>query len=339
MMIKVDAEHRAYVAQRAVGSGFHSVLFADVRSAEEAAECVRWVRADHPDEGGTYGVGMRRFTFMGYGGTPDYVQALRDIVVVIMIEKQSAVDQLEEILAVDGVDMIQWGSADYSMNIGRPGERTIPEVLEVQEFIFRKSLEKRVPPRVELNALDGSQQPFLDMGVRHFCIGWDRFISQPADALGGFLEGAFAPLAFLWLVVGFFLQQRQLMEKDIPAIARLLGHNDLLPGNFIDDGDRLWLVDWDYAGFNCPLFDLANLASNSELSEDQERWLLETYFEVPADDLLWRRYSAMKCASLLREGMWSMISELHSTVDFDYVAYTAENMARFERAYAAFEAL
>ena len=173
MMIKVDAEHRAYVAQRAVGSGFHSVLFADVRSAEDAAECVRCVRADHPDEGGTYGVATRRFTYMGYGGSKAYVEALRDVVVVVMIEKQSAVDQLEEILDVDGVDMIQWGSADYSMNIGRPGERTIPEVLEAQEFIFRKALEKGVPPRVELNALDGSQQPFLDMGVRHFCIGTD----------------------------------------------------------------------------------------------------------------------------------------------------------------------
>ena len=89
MMIKVDAEHRAYVAQRAVGSGFHSVLFADVRSAEDAAECVRCVRADHPDEGGTYGVATRRFTYMGYGGSKAYVEALRDVVVVVMIEKQS----------------------------------------------------------------------------------------------------------------------------------------------------------------------------------------------------------------------------------------------------------
>jgi len=111
MMIKVDAEHRAYVAQRAVGSGFHSVLFADVRSAEDAAECVRCVRADHPDEGGTYGVATRRFTYMGYGGSKAYVEALRDVVVVVMIEKQSAVDQLEEILDVDGVERGQWNGS------------------------------------------------------------------------------------------------------------------------------------------------------------------------------------------------------------------------------------
>ena len=46
----------------------------------------------------------------------------------------------------------------------------------------------------------------------------------------------------------------------------------------------------------------------------------------------------MKCASLLRETMWSMVSELHSTLDFDYAAYTAEYLARFERAYAALQA-
>jgi hypothetical protein len=54
------------------------------------------------------------------------------------------------------------------------------------------------------------------------------------------------------------------------------------------------------------------------------------------DELL-RRYHAMKCASLLREAMWSMVSEIHLTVDFDYEAYTAENLARFEQAYESFQ--
>ncbi|MCP4329348.1 MAG: phosphotransferase [Alphaproteobacteria bacterium] len=129
------------------------------------------------------------------------------------------------------------------------------------------------------------------------------------------------------------------LEDAVGPVRIVFGHNDLLPANFIDSGDRLWLVDWDYAGFNSPLFDLANLASNNELNEARERWLLETYFESAVDDRLWHRYSAMKCASLLREGMWSMISEIHSTLEFDYVAYTAENMARFERAYTDFRAL
>ena len=115
------------------------------------------------------------------------------------------------------------------------------------------------------------------------------------------------------------------------------GHNDLLAANFLDDGKRLWLIDWDYAGFNTPLFDLGGLASNNEFSEAAERMMLEAYFDRPLTSDLSRRYGAMKCASLLRETLWSMISEIHSTIAFDYAAYTAENLGRFERAYQGFE--
>ena len=55
------------------------------------------------------------------------------------------------------------------------------------------------------------------------------------------------------------------LELAVGPIDMVFGHNDLLPQNFIDDGSRLWLIDWDYAGFNSPLFDLANLASNARL--------------------------------------------------------------------------
>lgn len=127
------------------------------------------------------------------------------------------------------------------------------------------------------------------------------------------------------------------LERAVGSIDVVFGHNDLLAANFIDDGDRIWLIDWDYAGFNSPLFDLGGLASNNGLSEAQEHWLLETYFEGPVDAALQRGYAAMKCASLLRETMWSMVSELHSELDFDYTAYTAENLARFEAAFGDFQ--
>ena len=124
------------------------------------------------------------------------------------------------------------------------------------------------------------------------------------------------------------------LEKAVGPVDLVFGHNDLLPGNFIDDGDRVWLIDWDYAGFNSPLFDLANLASNCEFDRDQENWLLTEYFgRAPTAGLL-RSYGAMKCASLLREAMWSMVSEIHSELDFDYPGYTADYLDRFARALA-----
>jgi thiamine kinase-like enzyme len=126
------------------------------------------------------------------------------------------------------------------------------------------------------------------------------------------------------------------LEAAVGPIEVVFGHNDLLAANFIDDGQRLWLVDWEYAGFNSPLFDLGGLASNSELSPKQTERALSLYFDKPVDDELRRRAAAMTAASLLRETMWSMVSEINSTVDFDYAAYTVENLRRFEAAYATY---
>ena len=127
------------------------------------------------------------------------------------------------------------------------------------------------------------------------------------------------------------------LEKAVGSVDVVYGHNDLLAANFIDDGKRLWLIDWDYAGYNSPLFDLANLASNNGLSPDQERWLLDNYFNAAIPDTTRQGFGAMKCASLLRETLWSMVSEIHSTIDFDFVEYTRENLERFEHQWQIYQ--
>ena len=135
------------------------------------------------------------------------------------------------------------------------------------------------------------------------------------------------------------LEHNTILERAVGRIEVVFGHNDLLAANIIDDGDRLWLVDWDYAGFNSPLFDLAGLASNNELPPEMEAVLLESYFESNIDDTLLRRFHAMKCVSLLRESLWSMVSETHSTLDIDFATYTQKNLAKFEAEYDAFARL
>jgi 2-keto-3-deoxy-L-rhamnonate aldolase RhmA len=171
-IIKIDQEPRTFLAQRGVGAGFQGVLFADCRSADDVRRCVNMVRPETPEDGGTYGVGTRRFAYMGYGGSPEYVQALKDIVVMIMIEKQAAVDQLEKLLAVEGVDMIQWGPADYSMSVGRPGERGSAEIKAVEKRVIETALKMGVAPRAEIKSVDQAKY-YLDLGVRHFNIGTD----------------------------------------------------------------------------------------------------------------------------------------------------------------------
>ena len=131
------------------------------------------------------------------------------------------------------------------------------------------------------------------------------------------------------------LERSAHLESVVGPVEIVFGHNDLLAANFLDDGDRIWLIDWEYAGFNSPLFDLGGLAANNELDAEAERWLLERYFGTPSGEARIASYAAMKCASALREAMWSIASEIHSEIDFDYVAYTAENLERFERAWEA----
>lgn len=124
------------------------------------------------------------------------------------------------------------------------------------------------------------------------------------------------------------------LERLTGPIDLVFSHNDLLASNVIDDGERLWLIDWDYAGFNSSLFDLANLCSNNDVGPTDEDWLLEAYFDRPIDAALRDRYQAMKCASLLREALWGMVSQVCSSLDFDYLGYAGTHLARFERAYA-----
>jgi thiamine kinase-like enzyme len=126
------------------------------------------------------------------------------------------------------------------------------------------------------------------------------------------------------------------LEAAVGPVEIVYGHNDLLAANFIDDGEKIWLIDFDYAGFNSPLFDLANLASNNELDPALETAMLEQYYGAPPDRARRASFEAMKCASLLRETLWSMVSELHSRIDMDFADYTQKNLERFESALTAY---
>ena len=131
-------------------------------------------------------------------------------------------------------------------------------------------------------------------------------------------------------------RQLELLQDAIGQVDLVIGHNDLLAANILDDGDQLWLIDWEYGGFNTPLFDLAGLAGNNGLSILQEQQMLEQYFDR-SWEIYWRPYQAMKCISLMRETLWSMISELYSEIEFDYAAYTSENLTRLNAAISDFQ--
>ena len=129
-----------------------------------------------------------------------------------------------------------------------------------------------------------------------------------------------------------FIEIADALARAVGPVHLVFAHNDLLAQNFLDDGKRLWLIDWDYAGWNSALFDLGGLASNCDLAPEAEAAMLAR-FGITDE----RAYAAMKCASLLREALWSMVSEKHSAVSFDFAAYTRANLQKFHAAYARFQ--
>jgi len=138
-------------------------------------------------------------------------------------------------------------------------------------------------------------------------------------------------------ILSDLISKSELLEKNSAPYEIVFGHNDLLPANFLDDGSRLWVIDWEYAGYNSPLFDLGGLSSNNDFSFEEETYLLENYFENKINDKLLLQYNSLKCASLLRETMWSMVSELTSKIDFNYANYTQENLLKFNQAYKSLD--
>ncbi|WP_048646942.1 phosphotransferase family protein [Nitratireductor soli] len=130
-----------------------------------------------------------------------------------------------------------------------------------------------------------------------------------------------------------YLTLAEELEAAQAPLPIVFGHNDLLPANLLDDGERLWLIDFEYAGFSTAMFDLAGLSSNASFSDEESEALLGFYFGRTPDRPLRRSLAAMQCASLLREAMWSMVSEIYlDAPGTDYIAYTQQNLERLEAA-------
>lgn len=141
-------------------------------------------------------------------------------------------------------------------------------------------------------------------------------------------------------VLSKYLALSSALEAVQVPLPIIFSHNDLLPANFLDDGTRLWLIDYEYAGFSTALFDLAGAAATAEMTPMQALTLLNTYFDAPSDARLLHAFEAMKCAALMRETMWAMVSDLHlSAPGADYAAYISENQSRLTAQLDAYQTL
>jgi thiamine kinase-like enzyme len=138
-------------------------------------------------------------------------------------------------------------------------------------------------------------------------------------------RGADDPLDYAW---AHDLARR--IERKRSTQSLCLCHNDLLNANFIDDGERIRIVDWEYAGLGDPFFDLANFAINHELDPEGRRALLQAYFGKVrgADEMA---LELMRFMSDFREAMWGVLQSVVSSLDFDFETYAADHFTRLRR--------
>jgi thiamine kinase-like enzyme len=145
-----------------------------------------------------------------------------------------------------------------------------------------------------------------------------------ADAAG---HGVDPPTAYERLVPVARRIEAAFAAVPVPPV---LCHNDLLPGNVLFDGDRAWLLDFEYSGMNAAEFDLANLSVNCGLSATADASLLTAYWgEVSPRN--WARLQLMKVISELREGMWAVVQQAISNLDTDFVAYAEQRLSNAEQ--------
>lgn len=171
-MLKVDFQNRKYVAQKAIASGFQAILFTDHKTPEEVRDSLIAVKADEPSSGGRFGYPNRRFIgCQPYLSQLDHVKRVNEVVICFMIEKKEAMDNIEEICSIPGVDMVQFGPSDYSMSMGKNKSAIEEECKAAERKMIEVALKHNVQPRCEIYGDPDQVNYYLELGVKHICFG------------------------------------------------------------------------------------------------------------------------------------------------------------------------
>jgi thiamine kinase-like enzyme len=192
-----------------------------------------------------------------------------------------------------------WGEADLRADPGRVGH-------------FLAEFHRRMPGEVS--------GPGVIFWVFHVIRDYARTLAARASRFAGDLPRLVAVA--------------EAMEAAQVPLPIVFGHHDLLPANFLEDAaERLWLIDYEYAGFGTAMFDLAGAASNAGMAPAEARALLAAYFGAAPDAATLRAFDAMQCASLAREAMWAMVSEIFlAAPGADYDSHAREYLGRLDAA-------
>jgi thiamine kinase-like enzyme len=154
---------------------------------------------------------------------------------------------------------------------------------------------------------------------------FDAFAIVDAYHATAAARGARIPPAYPDLIAGALAIRAALGD---PEHAPVPCHNDLLTANFLYDGERVRIVDWEYAGIGDRYFDLGNLSVNNGFAEADDERLLTVYWNEPCTPRRFAALRLMRIMSDFREGMWGVVQTAISALDFDFAAYADEHLSR-----------
>ncbi|MBI9094031.1 MAG: 2,4-dihydroxyhept-2-ene-1,7-dioic acid aldolase [Sphaerochaeta sp.] len=194
-MIKIDFQNNAYMAQKAIASGFQAINFTDCQDAEQVTKAIKDTMPETPECGGRFGYPNNRF--IGYQpniSQMEHAKRQKEIVRCFMIEKDIAVKNIEEICSVPGVDMIQFGPSDYCMSKGWDTKDHIDEFKAIERYIIDVALKHGVQPRCEIPNVEASKY-YINLGVKQFSLSDQlAILSKFWDEEGGKLKNVISQL-------------------------------------------------------------------------------------------------------------------------------------------------
>jgi thiamine kinase-like enzyme len=206
--------------------------------------------------------------------------------------------------------------------------------LLVTQFVEGRTLDSRA-------IREPAVLPRLAALLGHLHAGWDVLTGEVLyfcafQTVRTYARTAVRLKASLPQDIDQILEDATALARRVAPFRPVLCHNDMMPANVIDDGRRLWLLDWEYAGAGHPLFDLAHATTAAGMSVAEQRALVEAYpGPLPAAALA--EFEIFRVVALLRETLWSTIQTVASDIAFDYASYARENLEAYRAARAALE--
>ena len=246
--------------------------------------------------------------------------------------KVTLLDGAEVVLRIGGKDTELLGidrDNEHAATRAAAAAGLAPEVIafvEPEGFLVTRFVGGRVVPVDEVRTTKALRE--ITRGLRRLHDGpaipgrFDSFRVVEAYCATATAHGVAVPSAYTTAKeVADRIEEARGVQPPVPC------HNDLLNANFITDGERIWIVDWEYAGMGDRFFDLANFSVNHELSADENEEFLRLYFgEVLEDDV--RSLTLMRFMSDFREAMWGVVQQGISELDFDFAGYAGSHFER-----------